>query len=73
MAETKTATPKKDTSEKKQSFAKGLKGEFKKIIWPTKDTLTKQTVAVVAISIALGIIISVIDTALQFGINFIVK
>ncbi len=70
MADTK-ATPSKE--EKKTPFTKGLKAEFRKIIWPSKDDLTKQTIAVVSISIALGIIISLIDMVLQYGINFLVK
>ncbi len=57
----------------KKSWFKGLKAEFKKIIWPDKKALGKQTTAVVAVSIALGILISVIDAILEFGINWLVK
>lgn len=57
---------------KKPSWFKGLKAEFKKIIWPDKKTLVKQTVAVIACSIALGIIIAVIDWLIQFGLKFLV-
>ena len=32
----------------KKSWFEGLKSEFKKIIWPEKKTLGKQTIAVVA-------------------------
>ena len=32
----------------KKSFWKGLEAEYKKIIWPDKETLQKQTAAVVA-------------------------
>ena len=35
----------------KKSFFKGLKSEFKKIVWPDKKTLTKETTAVVVISV----------------------
>ena len=31
----------------KKDFVKGLKAEFNKIVWPGKETLTKQSVAVV--------------------------
>ena len=58
---------------KKSSWFKGLKAEFKKIIWPDKKTLVKQTVAVIVCSVALGAIISVVDALLQYGIDFIVK
>ena len=36
---------------------KGIKTEFKKIVWPTKDDIVKQTIAVISSSIVLGIII----------------
>ena len=32
--------------ESKVSFTKGLKAEYKRIIWPDKDTLSRQTVTV---------------------------
>ena len=41
------------TKEKKTPFFKGLKAEFNKIIWPDKTTLTKQTAAVVVVSVIL--------------------
>ena len=55
----------------KKSFFKGVKTEFKKISWPDKQTLTKQTVAVVCISVVVGLIITFIDTIIQFGIKFL--
>jgi preprotein translocase subunit SecE len=57
----------------KKSWFKGLKSEFKKIIWADRKTITKQTIAVVSISVVLGLIITVIDAILQYGINFIVS
>ena len=58
---------------KKTSWFKGLKAEFKKIIWPDKKTLAKQTVAVTAYSIVLGAIIAVVDVIVKYGIDFLVK
>ena len=55
----------------KVKFFDGVKAEFKKIIWPDKDTLLKQSVAVVFVSIVMGIIISLIDVAAQYGVNFL--
>ena len=40
----------------KVKFFDGVKAEFKKIIWPDKDTLLKQSVAVVIVSIIMGAI-----------------
>ena len=58
---------------KKKSWFKGLKAEFKKIIWPDKKTLVKQTVAVITCSVILGVIIAVIDALVQYGIEFLVR
>lgn len=55
----------------KIKFFDGVKAEFKKIIWPNKDTLVKQSVAVVAVSIVLGAIIALIDMIVQYGVNFL--
>ena len=57
--------------QKKTSFFKGVKAEFKKISWPDKTKLLKQSVAVVSISVVLGLIISVLDTIIQYGVNFL--
>ena len=58
---------------KKASFFKGLKAEFKKITWPNKQSLAKQTVATLIISVFLGVVIKVIDWIIQYGVEFIVK
>ncbi|SCP97824.1 preprotein translocase subunit SecE [Anaerobium acetethylicum] len=57
----------------KKSWFKGLKAEFKKISWPDKKSLGKQTTAVVVVSIFLGVIISVIDLIVKYGVEFLVK
>ena len=57
----------------KKSWSKGLQAEFKKIIWPDKQALARQTTAVVAVSIFLGALITVIDTILKYGIDLLVK
>ena len=56
-----------------QSWSDGLKAEFNKIIWPNKDDLVKQTVAVTVVSVILGARITVIDSVVQYGINFFIK
>jgi len=57
----------------KKSWFDGLKAEFKKIIWPNKKDLGKQTAAVVVVSFILGVIITIIDFVVQNGIDFLVK
>lgn len=55
----------------KTPFFKGVKAEFKKISWPDKQLLAKQSVAVVAISIVVGLIITLLDTIIKYGVNFL--
>ena len=61
------------TKKQKKSWFKGLKAEFKKIVWPDQKSLTKETAAVVIVSVVVGVIISVVDLIARFGIEFLVK
>ena len=70
MAETNKGA---DASQKGKSWFKGLKAEFHKISWTSKDDVTKQTIAVVVVSVILGLLIALIDFLLQSGINFLVN
>ncbi len=57
----------------KKSWYKGLKAEYKKIIWPGRVAVAKQTVAVVSITVVLGVLISIIDFIAQYGIDMLIK
>jgi preprotein translocase subunit SecE len=46
-------------------FWKGVKTEFKKIIWPDRDTLVKQLVAVLCVTVVAALLIAVIDFGAQ--------
>ena len=52
----------------KKDFIKGLKAEFSKIIWPDKETLTKQSVVVIAATLVLGIAIALLDLIIEVKI-----
>lgn len=56
----------------KESWFNGLSAEFKKIIWPEKQSLVRQTTAVIAVSVVLGLIIALLDFAIQYGVDFLV-
>lgn len=58
---------------KKKSWWKGVKAEFKKIIWTKRDDLIKETTAVVVVSVLLGLIISIVDALIKYGIDFIIR
>ena len=48
-----------------------MKAEYKKIIWPEKNDVLKQSVAVVCISVVLGAIIAILDFVIQYGVDFL--
>ena len=63
----------KSEKAQKTNWFKGLKTEFGKVVWPDKNTLAKQTTAVVSVSVLLGALIAVIDAILKYGIDLLVK
>ena len=56
----------------KKSWFKGLKSEFKKISWPDKETLVKESAAVIVITVILGLVIALVDMAIEYGVNLII-
>ena len=73
MEETGKLESKQKNAKKEKGFFKGLQAEFKKIIWPDKESLWKQTSVVLIISIIMCGFIRLIDMLVQFGVEFIVK
>ena len=51
----------------------GLKAEFRKIIWPTREDIQKETTAVVVVSVILGVVIALLDFIIQHGVDFLVN
>lgn len=62
-------TAKTATDSKKKSRLQGLKAEFRRIIWPDKETITKETTAVVVSTVILGIIIALLDLLIKTGLD----
>jgi len=56
---------------KKTNFFKGLKSEFKKIVWPSFPILMKQTGIVIAVSLVVGGIIAGRDTIFGAIVRFL--
>ena len=61
----------KEAPVKKTSFLKGVKAEFRKIIWPSKATVARETGAVIFFGVLLGVLIAIIDAVVKFGLGFI--
>ena len=66
-------TAKTATASKKKSRLQGLKAEFRRIIWPDKETITKETTAVVVSTVILGIIIALLDLLIKTGLDKIIQ
>ena len=56
----------------KTSWFTGLKSEFRKIVWPDKKSLGKQTLAVTLASVIAGLVIAGLDVLIQYAIRIIV-
>ena len=56
---------------KTRTWWDGVKAEWRKIIWPTREDLVKKTGTVAAVSVILGVIIAILDFLIQNGIDFL--
>ena len=55
----------------KTSWFQGLKQEFSKITWTDRKSVVKQTIAVVSVSVVVGLIIALLDWMIQYGVDFL--
>lgn len=73
VSKEETTTPAKDSKKDNKPEKKGPgffakhKAEFKKIKWPTRQDLLKETVVVIFISLVVGAIIFGMDTVFRVG------
>ena len=61
-----------EKKENKTGFFQGVKAEFGKISWPSRETLLKKTGLVVAITLVLGVLISIVDSAALWLFQFLI-
>jgi len=61
-------SPAKDARKKGGAF-QALKAEFHRIVWPDKDTVIKESTAVVVSTVILGIIIALLDLLIKTGLD----
>lgn len=57
---------------KVRTWWEGVRAEWAKIIWPTRNDLVKQTGAVAVVSIVLGVIIAILDFLIQHGLDWLI-
>ena len=63
----------KEKSTLKRSWFQELKAQFHKITWPDKDSLVKESVAVIVMAIIIGCIVALVDTGLHEGYDALLK
>ena len=49
----------------------GIKGEFKRVTWPSKPEVIKMTVIVITTCAIFGVVIVGMDAAIAAGYNFV--
>lgn len=62
-----------ETTQKKESWIKGLATEFKHIVWPKKSVVARDTGTVLVVAIVLGVAVAVFDFFLQYGMDLLMK
>ena len=62
MAENKVKKP-----SKVKEFFKGVKSEFKKIVWPSFHTVVNNTGVVIAVSVIVAVIVLLLDWGFGTG------
>ncbi len=62
-----------EKQKKSASWWKSLKKEFSKIMWPDVQTIVRQTVAVIATSVVVAVIIVIFDYIIQYGVDILVN
>lgn len=69
MSEEKT---KLSMGQKIRKFFRGVKTEYSKIIFPNRETLRKQTVAVIIVAVFLGALIAAMDILFTYLLGLII-
>ena len=62
-----------DEKKTKSGRFAGLKSEFNKIVWADPKDVSKQTTAVVAVSVVVAVVIIVLDALINKGVNILVN
>ncbi len=65
MATEALATPKRNWVVRVVEFLRDVRGELRKVTWPTWDELKKATVVIIVFVVALGVFIGLLDSFLQ--------
>lgn len=54
-------------------FFRDLRGEMKKVVWPTKKQVLNNTIVVIVVMLVVGVIIWGLDAGLSAGLKFLLN
>ena len=57
---------------KVKDFFKGVKSEFKKIVWPSFHTVANNTGVVIAVSVIIGVVVILLDMGFEAALKALV-
>ncbi len=57
---------------KLKTFFRNIKGEYQKIVWPSRQSLVKQTITVTITSLGLGLVVFCFDSVYSALLRLIV-
>ncbi len=66
MAAEALTTPQRNWVVRTVAFLRDVRAEIRKVTWPTWDELKKATGVIIVFVIALGVLIGLMDSLLQF-------
>ena len=55
------------------NFFKGVKSEYSKIVFPNRESLGKQTTAVIIISVIIGVLIFALDLGMKYLLDLVLR
>lgn len=64
---------KAEKAAKKKGAFQNMKAEFKRIVWPDKNTVVKESTAVVVVTVILAVIIALLDFVIKTGLDKILQ
>ena len=62
-----------DNKKTVRDFWDDLKAEFGKIVWPDGETISRQSVATIVVSVFVALVIVFFDMIIQYGVDFLVE
>lgn len=68
-----TGNEKKSTKERLTQWFRDLKGELKKVVWPTRQQTVKNTTVALALTFASAIVLWAFDSLADAGVNALIK